>query len=93
MPKSKVRKKPQMAAARAAAVSAAANAERAKVAGPSSPLYIGVMVGLMVLGLIWMVLYYLWGSSIPVISHLGNWNFGVGFSLMVAGLVMTMRWR
>lgn len=93
MPKSKVRKKPQAAAARAAGVSAAANAERAKVMGPSSPVYIGVMVGLMVLGLIWLVAYYLWGASIPVISGLGNWNFAVGFVMMIAGLVMTMRWR
>ena|SRR5690625_2326442 len=93
VPKSKVRKKPQASAARAAAAAAAANTQRAKVAGPSSPTYVGIMLGLMVLGLVWMVLYYLWGSSMPVISHLGNWNFLVGFSLMVAGLVMTMRWR
>lgn len=93
MPKSKVRKKPQVAAARAAGATAAANAVRAKVVGPSSPLYIGIMIGLMVLGLIWLVGYYLWGSSIPGMAGLGNWNFGIGFALMIIGLVMTMRWR
>lgn len=93
MPKSKVRKKPQAAASHAAAAAMAANTARAKAAGPSSPLYIGIMVGLMVLGLVWLVAYYLWGNSIPGISALGNWNFAVGFVLMIAGLVMTMRWR
>lgn len=93
MPKSKVRKKPQVAAARAAGANAAANAQRAKVMGPSSPVYVGVMVGLMVIGLFWLVAYYLWGSSIPVISGLGSWNFAIGFALMITGLVMTMRWR
>jgi hypothetical protein len=51
------------------------------------------MLGLMVLGLLWLVVYYLWGSSIPFIADLGNWNFAIGFTLMIAGLLMTMRWR
>ncbi|MBN9608198.1 MAG: cell division protein CrgA [Actinobacteria bacterium 69-20] len=93
MPKSKVRKKPQNQASRSAAAAAAAAAPRARVAGPSSQVYVGIMVGLMLLGLAWLVAYYLWPHSIPGMSSLGNWNFGVGFVLMIAGLVMTMRWR
>lgn len=94
MPKSKVRKKPStVTASRAARQSGSAAAPRVKVAGPSSPLYIGVMVGLMVLGLLWLVINYLWGQSIPLMQDLGNWNFLVGFALMIAGLMMTMRWR
>jgi hypothetical protein len=93
VPKSKVRKKPQAAASRAATAALASNTARAKVAGPSSPVYIGIMVALMVLGLVWLVAYYLWGGSIPGVRDLGNWNFAIGFVLMIAGLVMTMRWR
>lgn len=95
MPKSKVRKKVASSTAGATthANEAAAAAARAHVAAPSSPLYIGVMLGLMVLGLVWLVVYYLWGSSIPFIADLGNWNFAIGFTLMIAGLLMTMRWR
>ena len=52
-----------------------------------------IMLGLMVLGLLWLIVFYLWGPSIPFMSGLGNWNFGVGFLLMIAGLLMTMRWR
>ncbi|WP_343074694.1 cell division protein CrgA [Nakamurella aerolata] len=99
MPKSKVRKKPagssagSVAARSGSTSSAAAQTSRVKVAGPSSPLYIGVMLGLMILGLLWIVIYYLWGQDIPVMNTLQGWNFLVGFGLMVIGLLMTMRWR
>jgi hypothetical protein len=39
------------------------------------------------------VVFYLWGSDIPFMHSLGNWNFAIGFALMIAGLLMTMRWR
>lgn len=93
MPKSKVRKKPQTLASRSAAAAAAAAGPRAKVAGPSSQVYIGVMIALMVVGLFWLVVYYLWGQDLGFMRAVGNWNFGIGFAMMIAGLVMTMRWR
>jgi len=106
VPKSKVRKKPstvtagRAASQTSASASASASAARVKVAGPSSPVYIGVMIGLMVLGLLWLVVNYLWGQpgpngtgGIPVMRDLGSWNFAIGFALMIAGLLMTMRWR
>lgn len=95
MPKSKVRKKVATAAASSSANAnlSAASATRAKVAAPSGPIYIGIMLGLMVLGLLWLVVYYLWGSNIGFVNALGNWNFLIGFALMIVGLLMTMRWR
>jgi predicted lipid-binding transport protein (Tim44 family) len=95
MPKSKVRKKVATSSAQAStqANESAAAAARAHVAAPSSPVYIGIMLGLMILGLVWLVVYYLWGASIPFIAGLGNWNFAIGFALMIAGLLMTMLWR
>lgn len=88
MPKSKVRKKAVYTppADRRTPV-------KAHAAGPSHPLYVGVMLGLMLLGLAWMVVYYLAKDSIPVLDTLGAWNFAVGFALMIGGLLMTMRWR
>lgn len=95
MPKSKVRKK---VAVSTASSSAQANSNsyattRVKVAGPSGPIYIGLMLGLMVIGLLWLIVFYLWGNDIGFMTSLGNWNFAVGFALMIAGLLMTMRWR
>jgi uncharacterized membrane protein len=88
MPKSKVRKK-----AVDTAPSDRRTPQKAKVVGPSHPLYVAVMLGLMLLGLAWMVVYYLAQDKIPLISELGQWNFAVGFALMISGLLMTMRWR
>ncbi|GGM00113.1 cell division protein CrgA [Nakamurella endophytica] len=95
MPKSKVRKKVATASATASAQAneAAYTSGRARVAAPSGPVYIGIMLGLMVLGLLWLVVYYLWARDIPFIDNLGSWNFAIGFALLIAGLLMTMRWR
>jgi hypothetical protein len=89
MPKSKVRKKPGYTTApvdRRTPV-------KARMAGPSSPVYIGVMLGMMVIGLAWLVVTYIAASSIPFMNSLGSWNFAIGFALMIGGLLMTMRWR
>jgi hypothetical protein len=94
VPKSKVRKKVAVTAASSSQANASAvGTTRVKVSGPSGPIYIGIMLGLMVLGLLWLVVFYLWGPKIPFMESLGNWNFAVGFAFMIAGLLMTMRWR
>lgn len=87
MPKSKVRKK---------AVYTAPTDRRTPVklkAGPSHPVFVAVMLGLMVLGLGWLVTNYIAGEKISWMAELGNWNFAIGFALMIIGLLMTMRWR
>ena len=64
-----------------------------KVAGPTHPVYIAVMLGLMLLGLVWLVVNYIAGPNIAWMNALGSWNFLIGFALIVIGLLMTMRWR
>ncbi len=51
------------------------------------------MLGLMLLGLAWLVVNYLAGDQIGFMIALGAWNFAIGFFLIVVGLLMTMRWR
>lgn len=84
MPKSKVRKQ--------APYTPPPSRTPAKVAGPTHPAYIAVMVSMWILGLAWLVVNYL-APSIPFMAALGNMNFLIGFSLIVIGLLMTMRWR
>jgi hypothetical protein len=88
MPKSKVRKKTAYTPPTDKSTPVKVRAQ-----GPSHPLYKAVMFGLMAIGLAWLVVNYLAGDKIPVMAELGNWNFAVGFALMVSGLLMTMRWR
>jgi predicted anti-sigma-YlaC factor YlaD len=91
VPKSKVRKKSVYTPPEGVLSSRAA--ARARAAEPSPRWYAAVMVALMLVGLLWIVVYYVAGDQIPVMVSLGAWNFAIGFGLMVAGLVMSMRWR
>jgi hypothetical protein len=87
VPKSKVRKK----SAYTPPESALPGQPRALQ--PSPRWYAPVMVTLMLLGLLWIVVYYVAGDRIPFMVTLSAWNFAIGFGAMVAGLVMSMRWR
>ena len=90
LPKSKVRKKSVYTPPEGVLQSRGA---AARVAQPSPRWYAPLMVALMVIGLLWIVVYYVAGDRIPFMVTLGPWNFGIGFGAMVAGLVMSMRWR
>jgi hypothetical protein len=89
MPKSRVRKKPVYTAP----AGEGRSTTPVKVAGPTNPIYVVLMLGLMGLGLVWLVVNYLAGPSIPFMTALGSWNFLIGFSFIVIGLLMTMKWR
>lgn len=84
MPESKGRGKPKPRAA---------GSETKRVAQTASPRWLApLMVTLFLLGLLWIVVYYL-APSLPVMSDLGNWNMLVGFGLIMAGFVLSTRWR
>ena len=89
MPKSKVRKKTSYTPSPAAMSGATA----ARLTKPSPRWYPIVMAALLVIGLAWIVVYYMAGESVPLIKTLGSWNFAVGFGFLVVGLGMAVRWR
>jgi len=68
----------------------APRAQKVKTGNPS--WYVPVMLGLMILGLLWVVTFYITKQQYPIES-LGRWNLGVGFALMLAGFGMTTNWR
>jgi hypothetical protein len=88
VPKSKVRKKSVYTPPEGVLQSRGARA-----AEPSPSWFAGLMVGLLVFGLVWIVVYYVAGDKIGFMVDIGPWNFAIGFGAMVAGLVMSMRWR
>ena len=90
MPKSKVRKKSVYTPPEGVLQS---RATRARAAEPSPTWFAALMVGLLVVGLVWIVVYYVAGDKIGFMVHIGAWNFAIGFGAMVVGLVMSMRWR
>ncbi len=96
MPKSKVRKKTDYT------INPASRTPVKVKTGPSSSLYVALMLGLMLFGLIWLIVFYLVatpsalggdGKILNWMYELGPWNFLIGFAFMVVGLLMTMRWR
>jgi len=51
-----------------------------------------LMVTMMVLGLLWVVVYYVTQTEYPVES-IGNWNMAVGFGLIAIGFGLATRWK
>lgn len=52
------------------------------------------MFGFMLLGLVWIVVYYITSSTLALpIPQLGQGNIFVGFGLIMVGFLMTTRWR
>jgi uncharacterized membrane protein (DUF485 family) len=51
-----------------------------------------VMFGFMLVGFIWVIVYYISGTTLPV-PQLGSWNIVVGFGVMFIGFIMTTRWK
>ncbi|MCZ3386405.1 MAG: cell division protein CrgA [Actinomycetia bacterium] len=51
------------------------------------------MIALLLIGLAWVVLYYVASDSIGFVSDLGAWNIAIGFGFMFAGLMVATRWK
>lgn len=91
MPKSKYN--PTTAPA-ATSTGSAANRTPVKINAEGTPKwYIVLMLGLMILGLAWIVVNYLAGEQIGFMAAIGPWNYAIGFGLAIIGLLMTMGWR
>jgi len=52
-----------------------------------------MMVAFFLIGLIWIVVFYLAGNDVPGMSALGNWNLLVGFGFIGGGFVLATQWR
>jgi len=65
---------------------------RTKALGPNPVWFVPVMVGLMVIGLLWVVTFYVMEAKYPI-PDVGYWNLAIGFGFMITGFIMTTRWR
>jgi hypothetical protein len=94
MPKSKVRKKNDFT------VNPVSRTPVKVKAGPSSVWFVSLFIGLMLLGLLWLLVFQLAATN-PVdapswlswMANLAQWNYAIAFALMITGLLLTMRWR
>lgn len=63
--------------------------------GPQKPngrLFVPTMLGLLVLGLLWIVVFYITQTEYPI-PNLRYWNLAIGFGILLTGFGMTTRWR
>lgn len=84
MPESKGRRKPKPR------MPVDPAAEAVPVASPR--WLVPAMLTAFLLGLLWIVLYYL-APNMPVMSDLGSWNMLIGFGLIMVGFGLSTRWR
>ena len=96
MPESKTRKqaadKKKQASAEAAAE--ARKERKRRVAAPGSRRWVPptfITVGL--LGVLWLVVYYIGGHLIPFMSDLGGWNVLIGMGCMAAAFGIATLWK
>ena len=74
-------------------------AKRKDADAPNPSWYAPVMFGFMLLGLVWIITYYVSSAQFPIGSffadpyNIGNWNIAVGFGLAMVGFVMSTRWK
>jgi hypothetical protein len=59
---------------------------------PNAVWFKPVMLGFMLLGLAWILVFYLSGSTLPI-PGIGSWNLAVGLGIALIGFLMTTRWR
>ena len=64
----------------------------AKPEGVNPAWFLPVMLTLMVLGLLWVIVYYLTSARFPI-PDIGNWNLLIGFGFIIAGFGMTTQWK
>jgi hypothetical protein len=88
MPKSKVRKKNDFTINPVSRTPV-----KVKAAGPSSVWFVVLFIGLMLVGLAWLLVFQLASGAIPFMADLGPWNYAIAFAFMITGLLLTMRWR
>ncbi|MEN9736890.1 MAG: hypothetical protein RJA26_123 [Actinomycetota bacterium] len=98
MPESTTRKKKSVKPSAAANL----NTSHDDASAPNPSWFAPVMLGLMLLGLIWIITFYVTGAQYPLGSglnnvnqalNLGNWNILIGFGIMMAGFIMSTRWK
>jgi hypothetical protein len=67
---------------------------KSKANQQSGPAFIYIMVAAFVIGLAWIVTFYVSNSQYPIPLHSHEYiNLVIGFAIVLSGFVMATRWR
>lgn len=61
-------------------------------AAPNAVWFKPVMLGFMLLGLAWILVFYISGMQYPI-PGIDSWNLAIGLGIAMIGFLMTTRWR
>ena len=61
--------------------------------GPSPVWVAPLMLGLFLVGIVWLVLFYIAGSDVPFMKDFDNYNLLIGFGFIIAGFGVSTQWR
>jgi hypothetical protein len=78
--------------ARTKTTTSSSETPRSREDHPNPVWFRPVMFGFMLLGLAWIIVFYVSQGKFPV-PQLGSWNILVGFGIAFIGFLMTTRWR
>lgn len=65
-----------------------------RITGPGTRRWVApafITAGLV--GVLWLVIYYVAGRDVPVMNRLGDWNILIGMGLMATALGLSMLWK
>lgn len=82
MPKSRVRKK-----------AVYTPPPRSKAKEPSPSWLAPTMIALWLIGVAWIVVYYVAGERVPGMKEIQDFNLLIGFGVIIIGFIMATRWR
>jgi len=60
---------------------------------PSPRWLAPLMLTMFGIGVVWLVVFYLTGAKMPIVSALGNGNLLVGFGFILVGFALSTQWR
>lgn len=65
----------------------------ARKPGPSPRWLAPLMLAMFGIGVLWLVVFYISESNMPLVGGLGNANLLVGFGFIIVGFVLSTQWR
>ena len=66
--------------------------QRSSGDAPNPVWFKPLMVGFMLLGLVWVLVFYISGTLYPI-PGIKEWNLIIGFGIAFVGFLKTTRWR
>lgn len=69
-------------------------AKARRTAAPGSRRWVPpVFITVGLLGVAWLVVYYIAGTMVPLMTTLGDWNILIGMGLMAASFIIATLWK